>query len=96
MSPFVGRLDATSTNGSDLIEEIVQIFSQYDFDCQVLAASMRNEIYVKWAALSGSHIATIPPEVLDAMMESELTDVSLKGFLAEWEKMPPEQREYFK
>ncbi len=96
VSPFVGRLDATSTHGSDLIAEIVQIFEIHGFVTKVLAASMRNEIYVKHAALAGAHIATIPPEVLDAMMESELTDVSLKGFLAEWEKLPREKREYFK
>ena len=96
VSPFVGRLDATSTHGSDLIEEIVQIFEIHGFVTKVLAASMRNEIYVKNAALAGAHIATIPPEVLDAMMESELTDVSLKGFLAEWEKLPQDKREYFK
>jgi transaldolase len=96
VSPFVGRLDATSTGGSELIEEIVQIFSIHGMESKVLAASMRNEIYVKYAALAGAHIATIPPEVLDAMMESELTEVSLKGFLAEWEKLPPEKREYFK
>ncbi len=96
VSPFVGRLDATSTGGSELIEEIVQIFTIHDFQTKVLAASMRNEIYVKHAALAGAHVATIPPEVLDAMMESELTDVSLHGFLAEWEKLPPEKRQYFK
>ena len=96
VSPFVGRLDATSTGGSELIEEIVQIFTIHDFQTKVLAASMRNEIYVKHAALAGAHVATIPPEVLDAMMESELTDVSLQGFLAEWEKLPREKREYFK
>nr|MEE4266991.1 fructose-6-phosphate aldolase [Candidatus Krumholzibacteria bacterium] len=96
VSPFVGRLDATSTGGSELIEEIVQIFSIHGMESKVLAASMRNEIYVKYAALAGAHIATIPPEVLDAMMESELTEVSLKGFLAEWEKLPQEKREYFK
>jgi transaldolase len=96
VSPFVGRLDATSTGGSELIEEIVQIFSIHGMESKVLAVSMRNEIYVKYAALAGAHIATIPPEVLDAMMESELTEVSLKGFLAEWEKLPQEKREYFK
>lgn len=96
VSPFVGRLDATSTAGSELVQEIVQIFAIHGFEAKVLAASMRNEIYVKQAALAGAHIATIPPEVLDAMMESELTEVSLKGFLAEWEKLPREKREYFK
>jgi transaldolase len=96
VSPFVGRLDATSTHGNDLISEIVQVYENYDFDTKVLAASMRNEIYVKETALSGAHVATIPPEVLDAMMDSELTKISLKGFLADWETLPEEKRAYFK
>jgi len=61
----------------------------------VLAASMRNAIYVKQAALSGAHIATIPPEVLEQMMVSELTDLGLTGFLAEWNKLPADKRNYF-
>ncbi len=96
VSPFVGRLDATSTGGSELIREIVTIYQNYDFATKVLAASMRNEIYVKEAALAGAHVATIPPEVLAQMMQSELTNISLKGFLAEWDKLPEEKRSYFK
>ncbi len=95
VSPFVGRLDATSTNGTDLIEEIVQIYENYDFKTKILAASMRNEIYVKYAALAGAHVATIPPEVLDEMMKSELTDLGLAGFLKDWETLPEEKRNYF-
>jgi transaldolase len=96
VSPFIGRLDATSTNGIDLIKEIATIFKTYGYKTRVLAASMRNEIYVKQAALSGADIATVPPEVLEQMMHSELTDLGLQGFLEEWEKLPAEKREYFK
>lgn len=96
VSPFIGRLDATSTNGIDLIHEIVTILGNYDYGTQVLAASMRNSIYVKQAALAGAHIATIPPEVLEQMMQSELTDLGLDGFLAEWRKLPADKRDYFK
>lgn len=96
VSPFIGRLDATSTNGTDLIREIVTILENFDYKTKVLAASMRNAIYVKHAALSGAHIATIPPEVLEQMMVSELTDIGLAGFLAEWNKLPAEKRNYFK
>jgi transaldolase len=95
VSPFVGRLDANSTSGNDLIREIVTMYRNYGFDTQILAASMRNAIYVKEAALAGAHVATIPPEVIDAMMFNELTDVSLSGFLAEWEKLPADKRSYF-
>ncbi len=95
VSPFVGRLDATSTGGIELIQEIVSILSNYNFETQVLSASMRNSIYVKQAALAGAHVATVPPDVLEQMMLSELTDVGLEGFLAEWKKMPREKRDYF-
>ena len=88
VSPFIGRLDATSTSGTNLIKEIVTIYRNYDFKTKVLAASMRTPIYVKEAALAGADIATIPPEVLDQMMRSELTNVTLKGFLDKWEKAP--------
>ena len=64
------------------------IYRNYDFKTKVLAASMRTPIYVKEAALAGADIATIPPEVLDQMMRSELTNVTLKDFLDKWEKMP--------
>jgi len=95
VSPFIGRLDATSTNGCNLITEIATIYKNYNYKTKILAASMRNQIYVKQAALAGTHVATIPPEVLDAMMTSELTQLGLQGFLAEWEKMPAEKRDYF-
>lgn len=88
VSPFIGRLDATSTSGTDLIKEIVTIYRNYNFETKVLAASMRTPIYVKEAALAGADVATIPPEVLDQMMRSELTNVTLKDFLDKWEKMP--------
>ena len=96
VSPFIGRLDVNSTSGPDLINEIVCIYENYNFDTKVLAASMRNSIYVKEAALAGAHVATIPPEVLDQMMNSELSEIALEGFLDEWEKLPKEKRDYFK
>jgi transaldolase len=88
VSPFVGRLDVTSTGGVELIEEIVTIYDNYGFGTQVLAASMRNSIYVKFAALAGAHAATIPPDVLKVMIESEMSQVSLDGFLEQWETLP--------
>ena len=88
VSPFVGRLDATSTSGTNLIKEIITIYRNYDFKTKVLAASMRTPIYVKEAALAGVDVATIPPEVLDQMMKSELTNITLKDFLEKWEKTP--------
>ena len=95
VSPFIGRLDVTSTGGSELIDEIVTIYNNYGFTTQILAASMRNAIYVKNAAISGAHVATVPPEVLHDIMYSELTEVSLEGFLTEWDKLPTSKRNYF-
>jgi transaldolase len=95
VSPFVGRLDANAGHGSSLISEIVKIFNNYEFDTKILAASMRNSVYVKEAALAGAHIATIPPEVLDDMMTSELSEVALKGFLDQWDKLSNENKDIF-
>ena len=90
VSPFVGRLDVTSTSGIDLIKEIVEVYRIYGFKTKVLAASMRNEIYVKMAALAGADAVTIPPNVLDQMMKSELTQLGLKGFLEDWHRAFPQ------
>lgn len=84
VSPFIGRLDATSTSGNQLLSEIVKIYNNYNFKTKIIAASMRNEIYVKNAVISGAHVVTVPPDVLRCMMRSELTDISLKGFLIDW------------
>ncbi len=95
VSPFVGRLDANSTSGNDLIREIVTMYKNYNFETKVLAASMRNVIYVKETALAGADVATIPPEVLEQMMNNELTNISLEGFLKQWYELDEEKRNYF-
>lgn len=95
VSPFIGRLDVTSSGGTDLIKEIVKIYRNYNFSTKILAASMRTAVYVKEAALAGADIATVPPEVMDQMTTSELTELGLEGFLSEWNKMPEEKRNYF-
>lgn len=96
VSPFIGRLDVTSTSGSDLIDEISLIYENYNFNTKILAASMRNAVYVKKAAISGAHVATIPPDVIHDLLYSELSEVSLDGFLEEWNKLPENKRNYFK
>ena len=96
VSPFVGRLDANSTGGIELVEEIVKIYNNYNFESKVLAASMRNVIYVKNSALAGAHVATIPPEVLEQMMYNELSEVALEGFLESWKSLPEDKKNYFK
>ncbi len=95
VSPFIGRLDANAGGGSSLIREIAQVYKNYNFKTEILAASMRTSIYVKEAAIAGAHVATIPPSVLQDMVNSELSNVALAGFLKEWEKLPESKRNIF-
>jgi len=87
VSPFVGRLDDVSEIGMNLIEQIVTIFNNYDFKTQVLVASVRNPVHVVEAALMGADVATMPFAVLQQLSKHPLTDIGLKKFLADWEKM---------
>ena len=86
VSPFVGRLDDISHEGMLLIRDIVQIFKNYDYKTQVLAASLRHPMHVAQAALAGAHVATIPFKVLDQLIKHPLTDKGLDTFLKDWEK----------
>ena len=86
VSPFVGRLDDISHVGMDLVRQIVQIYKNYDYKTQVLAASLRHPLHVVEAALAGAHVATIPFKVLDQMIKHPLTDRGLEQFLKDWEK----------
>ena len=86
VSPFVGRLDDIATPGMELVADIVQIFDNYDFDCEVLAASLRGPMHVVEAAKVGAHIGTMPYGVFTALLKHPLTDIGLKRFLEDWEK----------
>lgn len=86
ISPFIGRLDDAGQNGMELISEIRTIYDNYDFDTQILAASIRTVIHVKEAALIGADVATVPPSVLKSLVKHPLTDKGLNAFLADWEK----------
>ena len=88
ISPFVGRLDDISTQGMGLIEEMMEIFENYDFKTQVLVASIRNPLHFIEAARMGAHVATIPPNVLTQLLKHPLTDIGIEKFLADWEKVP--------
>ncbi len=89
-SPFVGRLDDISTNGMDVVRQIVQIYRNYSFPCEVLAASLRGPMHVVEAALAGAHIGTMPYAVFTALVKHPLTDIGLQKFLADWEKAKKE------
>jgi transaldolase len=88
ISPFVGRIDDISGEGMDLIEQIVRIYDNYDFDTQVLTASVRHPVHFVQAALIGSHVATIPLKVIKQLLKHPLTDLGLAQFLADAKKIP--------
>lgn len=87
ISPFIGRLDDIGEDGMDVIRDIRQIYDNYDnLSTEILAASIRSEEHVKQAALAGSDVATVPPQVLRDLVKHPLTDKGLAAFLADWEK----------
>ena len=86
-SPFVGRLDDISHNGMHLIEQIVTIYENYNYETEVLVASVRTTQHVITSALIGAHVCTIPFNVLAQLIKHPLTDNGLAKFLADWEKV---------
>jgi transaldolase len=87
VSPFVGRLDDISQEGMDLVKDIMVIFENYMFDTQVIVASIRNPMHVVESARLGAHVATIPYSVIQQLTKHPLTDIGIKRFLADWEKV---------
>jgi hypothetical protein len=87
VSPFVGRLDDRGATGIDLIRQIVAIYENYDFETQVLAASLRGALHVVDAALAGAHIGTLPFKVLDSLFNHPLNDKGLEQFLKDYNKV---------
>ncbi len=85
VSPFVGRLDDISHIGMELVETIRGIFDNYDFECEIIVASIRNPLHVVDAAVMGADIATIPPDVMDKLFNHPLTDIGLAKFMKDWE-----------
>lgn len=88
ISPFVGRLDDISHTGMDLIEQIMAIYTNYDFETEIIVASIRNPLHVVTAALIGADIATVPFNVISQLIKHPLTDIGVEKFLADWEKVP--------
>lgn len=86
VSPFLGRLDDISSNGVELIREIVAIYENYGYPTQVLAASIRSPLHVKETALAGAHVATLPFKVLDQLFQHPLTDIGLEKFLTDYKE----------
>jgi transaldolase len=86
VSPFIGRLDDLSQEGLLLVEQIVEIYSNYAFNTEIIVASIRNPLHVLESALMGADIATIPFSVLGKLAAHPMTDKGLKAFLDDWEK----------
>jgi len=87
VSPFIGRLDDIGQDGMHLIKEIKQIFSNYSFDTKILVASIRHPMHVIDAAKIGADVVTLPPGVLDKMLQHPLTNIGLENFLSDWDKL---------
>ncbi|MGV6847091.1 MAG: fructose-6-phosphate aldolase [Marinibacterium sp.] len=86
ISPFIGRLDDTGLDGMVLIEDIRTMYDNYDFDTEILAASIRSVAHIQQSAMIGADIVTAPPGVIKALAAHPLTDKGLAAFLADWEK----------
>ena len=88
ISPFVGRIDDISDEGMDVVADICTIYRNYDFDTEVLVASVRGPVHVLQATRLGAHVATCPMSVLLQLAKHPLTDIGLKKFLDDWKKVP--------
>jgi len=90
VSPFIGRLDDVGQDGMGLIKEIHEIFKNYQYGTQILVASVRHPIHVVEAGKIGADVVTLPPDILGKMIKHPLTDIGIKNFLADWEKLKKE------
>ena len=87
VSPFIGRLDDIGAEGMDVVEEILTIYEHYGFETEVIVASIRHHMHVKYAALSGAHIATIPYTVLRGLIDHNMTKTGIEKFLSDYKKI---------
>jgi transaldolase len=87
VSPFVGRLDDIAHAGMDLVNEILEVYSNYLFETEIIVASIRNPLHVLEAAKMGADIATIPFKVIEQLVRHPLTDIGLANFLKDWRKV---------
>ena len=85
VSPFIGRLDDIATEGMELVEQVVEIFDNYELGTEVLVASIRHPVHVVQAARLGADVCTCPTAVIEAMFKHPLTDIGIARFLKDWE-----------
>ena len=88
VSPFIGRLDDIGHEGMQIVREMVEVFNTYNFETEVIVASIRHPLHVIEAAKAGAHVATVPFKVIEKMFRHPLTDIGLERFLDDWEKIP--------
>ena len=88
VSPFVGRLDDISSDGLKLIQDVKKIFMNYEFDTEIIVASVRHPMHVYQSALIGADICTMPFKVMEQLFKHPLTDKGIERFLKDWEKVP--------
>jgi transaldolase len=86
VSPFVGRLDDIASGGMDVVQQIVEIFDNYEFPTEVLVASVRHPMHIVQAARMGADVCTCPAAVIEQSLRHPLTDIGLEKFLKDWEK----------
>ncbi|MCY4233306.1 MAG: fructose-6-phosphate aldolase [Bacteroidetes bacterium] len=86
ISPFIGRVDDISSDGMKLVQEIIEIYTIYGYETEVLAASIRHPMHVLESALMGAHVATMPLGVIKKLVSHPLTDIGLNKFMSDWEK----------
>jgi transaldolase len=87
VSPFVGRLDDISHEGLDLVDQIVTVNNNYEFETEVIVASVRHPLHVVESAIMGADIVTVPFGVLEKLVKHPLTDIGMEKFLKDWEKV---------
>ena len=92
ISPFVGRLDDAQHVGMDLVREIRQIYDNYGYETEILAASLRSPLHVLDSALAGADVATMPPDVLKKLLVHPMTDIGLEMFLKDWASWQGKQK----
>lgn len=88
VSPFIGRLDDVSQVGMELVDQIRTIYDNYGFPTKIIVASVRHPIHVLEAALAGADVTTMPFTIMEKLFRHPLTDIGVKRFLADWEKVP--------
>ncbi len=91
ISPFLGRVDDISSDGMNLLQEIIQIYENYGYATEVLAASIRHPMHVTHSALLGAHVATMPLGVIKKLLKHPLTDIGLAKFLGDWDAFKQNQ-----